>query len=134
MKSLWKFVLMISIVTVSCKHKTIQQNTYKHEDRVLTFLKNEKIPTNDAFIFFVKNIGCPCVEESIKSLAKYKDRALNTYLFADFKTDTIKEVIDFKFDTIFEYDNAYFEKHGLVFSTPKVFIFKHQQVIEWRDY
>lgn len=134
MKNSWKFVLVISIVLLSCKQKTTQQRDYKHEDRILSFLKNEKIPTNDAFVFFVKNIGCPCVEESIKSLEKYKDRALNKFLFADFNTDTIKEIVDFKFDAIYEYDNTYFEKHGLVFSTPKVFIFKHQQVIEWRDY
>lgn len=133
MKNLWKFVLMISVLLYACKNNK-PKDAYKYEDRVIHFLSSEKINTTNTCIYFVKNMGCPCVQTSINDLTHYKNKAEKNYIFSNFDTDSIPEIIDFGFDDFFIYDNTYYEKFGLNFSTPKIFIFKNNKVVEWQDY
>lgn len=133
MKNLWKFVLMISLLLSSCINNN-QQEAYKYEDRVFDFLASEKINTTDVCVYFIKNLSCPCVQSSINDLTNYKDKTSKKYIFSNFDVDSIQEVVNVGFDEIFVYESIYYEKFGLNFSTPKIFIIKNNKVVEWKDY
>ncbi len=130
--SIWKFVLTISILTLSCSKS--KREIYKYEDRVATFLEKEHIATEDVCVFFVKNLECPCFQASLNGLEEYKTSASKKYVFSNFRTDTIPEIISFASDKQFVYEDQYYEKQGLSFVTPKIFVFKKNKVVEWKDY
>ena len=133
MTSIWKCCLInMWLLLPGCRGGI--SGKYKQEGWLIAFLKQEHVPLDHAFVYFIKAGNCPCIKKSLSDLEKYKGDAGNAYIFADFDTKEIPEIKSFRFKKTFIYEDLHYEKSGLFYSTPKIFIVEKGEITLWREY